>query len=166
MATKFNIKRSLWLVLLILSFRKESRDICLWIMQTRFISDAFIFILGKTCQILFYDVPLPLDNWALRLTSWLPVFLDLFKRSQIFLKWTQTEILTKISYHICLRVLFLEQTMWICLHCVWPELLFIKSDGVPEFPGWKWKFIRDGCKLSFPRPFARAFSRGSLRLPK
>ena len=56
MATKFNIKRSLWLVILILSFWKESRDFCLWIMQTRFISDAFIFILGKTCQILFYDV--------------------------------------------------------------------------------------------------------------
>ena len=34
----------------------RSRVICLWIMQTRFISDAFIFILGKTCQILFYDV--------------------------------------------------------------------------------------------------------------
>ena len=38
--------------------------------------------------------------------------------------------------------------------------------GVPGFPGWKWKFMRDRCKLSFPRPLARAFSRGSLRLPK
>ena len=38
--------------------------------------------------------------------------------------------------------------------------------GVPRFPGRKLKFMRDRCKLSFPRPLARAFSRGSLRLPK
>ena len=24
--------------------------------------------------------------------------------------------------------------------------------GVPGFPGWKWKFMRDHCKLSFPLP--------------
>ena len=105
MATKFNIKRSLWLVLLILSFWKESRDFCLWIMQTRFISDAFIFILGKTCQILFYDVATSAGQLGSSMTSWLPVFLDLFKRSQIFLKWTQTEILTKFQT-IFLRNLF------------------------------------------------------------
>lgn len=93
------------------SFWKKSRDFCLWIMQTRFISDAFIFILGKTCQILFYDVYVATSAGQLGpsidfLTSWLPVFLDLFKRSQIFLKWTQTEILTKISYHIFAYFIF------------------------------------------------------------
>ena len=38
--------------------------------------------------------------------------------------------------------------------------------GVPDFPGWKLKFMRDRCKSSFPRPLARSFSRGSLRFPK
>ena len=73
MATKFNIKRSLWLVLLILSFWKESRDFCLWIMQTRFISDAFIFILGRTCQILFSWRSH--FRWTVGLFDWLPDFL-------------------------------------------------------------------------------------------
>ena len=127
MATKFNIKRSLWLVLLILSFWKESRDFCLWIMQTRFISDAFIFILGKTCQILFYDVATSAGQLGSSMTSWLPVFLDLFKRSQIFLKWTQTGILTNFIPSVCV-IYFLDQTIWVCLLCVWPELLFFKSD--------------------------------------
>ena len=25
-------------------------------------------------------------------------------------------------------IYFLDQTIWVCLHCVWPELLFFKSD--------------------------------------
>ena len=31
---------------------------------------------------------------------------------------------------------------------------------------YKWKFVRDGCKLSFRRPLARAFLRDSLHSPK
>ena len=130
MATKFNIKRSLWLVLLILSFWKESRDFCLWIMQTRFISDAFIFILGKTCQILFSWRSH--FRWTVGLFDWLPDFLTscFFGLVQAIPNISQMNPnrnpFKNFIPFVCV-FFFLDQTMWICPHCFWPELLFFKS---------------------------------------
>ena len=38
--------------------------------------------------------------------------------------------------------------------------------GVPGFPGWKWKFMRDRCKLCFPRPLLARSREAHFACPK
>ena len=106
----------------------RSRVICLWIMQTRFISDAFIFIFKKTCQILFYDVATSAGQLGSSIDFLTSCFFGLVQAIPNISQMNPNRNPHKNFIPSVCVFYFLDQTIWVCLHCVWPELLFFKSD--------------------------------------
>ena len=127
MATKFNIKRSLWLVLLILSFWKESRDLSVNYANSFYLWRFYIYFRQDMSNTVLWRSHF---RWTVGLFDWLPDFLFFWTCSsdpKYFSNEPKPKSLQNFIPFFCV-IYFLDQTIWVCLHCVWPELLFFKSD--------------------------------------
>ena len=127
MATKFNIKRSLWLVLLILSFWKESRDLSVNYANSFYLWRFYIYFRQNMSNTVLWRSHF---RWTVGL-------FDDFLTSCFFGLVQAIPNISQMNPNrnphknfipsVCVFY-FLDQTIWVCLHCVWPELLFFKSD--------------------------------------
>jgi len=76
-------------------------------------------------------------RWTVGLFDWLPIpdfltscfffFWTCFSDPKYFSNEPNPKSLQNFIPFFCVFY-FLDQTMWTCLHCFWPELLFFKSD--------------------------------------
>lgn len=108
-------------------------------MQTRFISDAFIFILGRTCQILFSWRSH--FRWTVGLFDWLPDFLFFWTCSsdpKYFSNEPKPKSFQKF-HTICLRILFFRPN-----YVNFPPLFLTWTAVLQKWRMMKLKKIRTG----------------------